>query len=74
MSPKFDTDREQTAEGRSSGIAVILGGLLTLYIVGYVLLLIGGYFDLARLPWASHTDNLLDRIYWPIEWVRRLWH
>ena len=74
MNPQLDADGEQAAESRTRGIAVILGGLLALYILGYVFLLILGYFDLATLPWARHTDDWLYRVYWPIEWLRRLWH
>ena len=66
-------DREQSAES-GGRIGVILGGLLGLYIFGYVSLLVLGYFDLATLPWARHTDDWLFRVYWPMEWLRRLWH
>ncbi len=31
------------------------------------------YFDLARLPYAPHTDDWLYQIYRPLERFRHLW-
>jgi hypothetical protein len=47
-----------------------LGCAFTVYLVGYFILRLLGYFDLATLPWTSHDHNALDILYWPFEWLR----
>lgn len=46
--------------------------LIVIYLLGYVVLCSQDYFDLARLPYASHTGDWLYQIYRPLEWLRRL--
>lgn len=47
--------------------------LLAIYLLGYVVLCSQDYFDLARLPYASHTSDWLYQIYRPLEWFKHLW-
>ena len=47
--------------------------LLAIYLVGYAILCLQDYFDLARLPYAPHTSDWLYQIYRPLEWLRNLW-
>ena len=53
-------------------LEIIVMGLLALYGIGYVVLLHVGFFDLSRLPGLRNTDDWLNRVYWPVEWLRHL--
>ena len=55
---------------RAAQVAV---ALLAIYCLGYFVLCSMDYFDLARLPYAPHTDDWLYQIYRPLEWLRHLW-
>ena len=55
---------------RATSVAV---AVLALYFLGYVVLCSLDYFDLARLPYAPHTDDWLYQIYRPLERFRHLW-
>ncbi len=61
--------RENTAISHAAGVAVTL---LAVYLLGYAVLCWLDYFDLARLPYAPHTDDWLYQIYRPLEWLRHL--
>src|SRR2546427_819227 len=61
--------RQNAAISHAAGVAVTL---LALYLLGYAVLCWLDYFDLARLPYAPHTDDWLYQIYRPLEWLRHL--
>ena len=68
------TDQEighdQTHNGGFRHAAAVAVALLALYFLGYEILCSMDYFDLARLPYAPHTDEWLYQIYRPLEWLR----
>ena len=61
--------RHNAALSHATGVAVTL---LAVYLLGYAVLCSLNYFDLARLPYAIHTDDWLYRLYRPLEWLRHL--
>src|SRR6266545_6553181 len=61
--------RQNAAIGNATGVAVTL---LAVYLLGYAVLCSLDYFDLARLPYAPHTDDWLSQLYRPLEWLRHL--
>ena len=58
--------RQNAAIGHATGVAV---ALLAVYLLGYAVLSSLDYFDLARLPYAPHTDDWLYQLYRPLEWL-----
>jgi hypothetical protein len=66
------SDLAATKAQSHSGALWILLIVSSLYFIGYVVLVFMGYFDLATLPWGSRKQNMLDVLYWPLQWLRHL--
>ena len=60
---------ESSPRGR---FMLVLLSLLAVYFLGYLVLRLVGYFDLATLPWSSQERGWLYLLYWPLEWLRHL--
>ncbi len=73
-STRQEAENFQPVHGASFRLAGgLVLALLAIYLLGYVVLCSQDYFDLARLPYASHTSDWLYQIYRPLEWFKHLW-
>ena len=57
---------------RSWSVSEIVVCVFILYIGTYAVLLVKGWFDLARSPWNNREDSLLYKLFLPLEWLRHI--